>query len=321
MNQAGTVQYTVFGKLPARDDFVRLGPSDDAVRFFDRWLGASVEWALARSGGAFRERFAAGAAQAFVYRAPGPGGTVLVGALVPSRDRIGRPYPLLATSSMTLSSSSLAAPHALPLVFEDAWQVAGQLVTSLAYGTVELDAASLEADAPPPSMRHSLARDAYSDWTRELPLSELWQLLYSEAPPEQPARALQLLVEAVRYCRGVERPETPLSLRLPLGSAAGAAVCFWIDLLRRLLRWRETVPSFFWTHDGENGCLLLHLGSPPACTVSELWLPTHDRDEVLDLAVTVSPQQLERLPALPRPIQAALEAPGTVDRLLEACAP
>lgn len=320
MNQDTSLQYTVFGKLPARDDFVRLGPADEAVRVFDRWLGTGVEWALARSGAAFRERFATGAAQAFVYRAPGSGATLLVGALVPSRDRIGRPYPLLATSTMTLGSSALAAPHALPLVFEDAWQVAGQLVTSLAYGTVELDAASLEAEAPPPSMRHSLARDAYGDWTRELALGDLWRLLYGEAPPEQPARALQLLVEAARYTRGLERPDTPLSLRLPLGSAAGAAVCFWIDLVRRVLRWRETVPSFFWTHDGETGCLLLHLGNPPVCTVSELWLPTHDRDEVLDLAVTISAEQLAHVPPLPPPIQAALTGSGAVNRLLDACA-
>ncbi len=40
---------------------------------------------------------------------------------------------------------------------------------------------------------------------------------------------------------------SPLSLRLPLGQAGGAALCFCSDLARRFLGWRATVPSFFWS--------------------------------------------------------------------------
>jgi hypothetical protein len=87
-------------------------------------------------------------------------------------------------------------------------------------------------------------------------------------------------------------------LRLPLGRAGGAALCFWLDLTRRLVAWRSTVPSFFWSHDGQAGGLMLHLGQPPPSTLSEMWQPSGERDEVCDLTGRLEGEWVSALPAL-----------------------
>jgi hypothetical protein len=129
-----------------------------------------------------------------------------------------------------------------------------------------------------------------------------------------------LLCEAVRPLSGVEQPDSPLSLRLPLGQAGGAALCFWLDLTRRLVRWRATVPSFFWSHDGQAGGLMLHLGDPPACTMAEIWHPSGERDEVCDLTARLDGSWISALPALPPGLSAVLATEGAsvADLLLAA---
>ena len=94
------------------------------------------------------------------------------------------------------------------------------------------------------------------------------------------SRAIRWLRETVRPYQRTERPRTPLTLRLPLGQAGGAAVCFWLDLVQRLTGWLATIPSFFWSHDGTSGTMLLHLGEPPRVTLAELWMSTPSRNEI-----------------------------------------
>ncbi|HEX7668078.1 MAG TPA: hypothetical protein VF395_00775, partial [Polyangiaceae bacterium] len=72
------------------------------------------------------------------------------------------------------------------------------------------------------------------------------------------------------------------SLRLPLGQAGGAAVCFWLSFVHRAARLHDFVPGFFWTHDGQWGHLVLHLGAPPRTTLAQLWLGAPQTDEVHD---------------------------------------
>jgi len=89
-----------------------------------------------------------------------------------------------------------------------------------------------------------------------------------------------------------------------------------LDLVRRFTRWQRTVPSFFWTHDGSSGVLMLHLGVVPEVALSELWLPSGACDEVCDLVPSGSPAwHSDRA----RAWAGALEQPGrSLAALLEA---
>jgi hypothetical protein len=206
--------------------------------------------------------------------------TALVGALVPSVDRAGRRFPIVAASELALDAELAEHPEALPLLLETVWAVTAQLVVELpGVERAALEQALTDADV---DLTVGDALKAYRAWTEELEIEQLVALVFG-ADASYAAGALALVEEAVSPYRGVESPDTPLSLRLPLGQAGGAALCFWLDLIVRLCGWRRTVPSFFWSHDGEGGSLMLHLGRVPPAVLRELWLPTGTSNEVCDL--------------------------------------
>lgn len=307
--------FGVFGKLPWQADFARRSAAGALFTSWDDWLVSSIEWAHQRAGDPWRSAFSRGAVWAFLYHPPGQSEEVLAGAMAPSADQAGRLFPVSIAAPIALERETPPRPELVPIVLEDVWQAASDLAAEVP----ALSPSTLDQRLDSPSWSCSPAAEAaatYQQWIAELPVSELWALLYGQQQPEQPARALRLLIEAVRPCRDVEHPSTPLSLWLPLGQASGAAVCFWLDLTRRLANWRKTVPCFFWSHDGTSGRMLLHLGVPPPSTTAELWDSNGQRDEFCDLASPVGDHQVAALPELPGDLADALRTGRAVEHLL-----
>lgn len=269
------------GKLPASADFLRFRAGSEAFQGLLGWLIDGVQRAAA-SGVGLSDPAEAGV-QALCFR--GRGASALVGALAPSSDQAGRRFPIAAVSELAFDAELAGHPEALPLVLEAVWAVTAQLVVELQQleraelEEAQRDTARFEAEM---ELGVADALSAYRSWTNELELDDFLALVFG-ANLEHAVGALALAEEAVSPYRGVEHPDTPLSLRLPLGQAGGAAVCFWLDLIVRLTGWRRTVPSFFWSHDGDSGALLLHLGRVPPSALRALWLPTATSEEVCDL--------------------------------------
>jgi type VI secretion system ImpM family protein len=298
----------VLGKSPAQGDFLHIRAAHAAFVRFDEWLANSFEWAVEQRGAAWLDHYSRGSIHAFVFTPPGKDGSPLTGALGPSRDSAGRKFPLILSSMLSLSPNLVRSPHLLPLLLEEFWAATGNLLAEAAYRpTFDLEERSRELVIAP-ELDVELALSSYGAWTHDLPLQELWQLLDQQSFGNDPTIPLRLLAEAVRPLAGVEQPNSPLTLRLPLGQAGGAALCFWLDLTRRLVSWRATVPSFFWSHDGQAGGLMLHLGQAPASTLAEMWQPSGERDEVCDLTVRLDGQWVSALPPLGPRLQAVLES-------------
>lgn len=271
------------GKLPATADFVRRGAGSKAFAALYGWLIDGVQSA-AGARGDWLAQVPPGAVQAMCFRVPGAG-SMLAGALAPSADGAGRRFPLAAAAELTLDAELAEHGEVLPLVLEPSWAVTSQLVLELQ----EVDRPTLDGTDLMLDVEVDLAGSlsTYQRWTEELELGELVALVFGE-DGARAAAALALVEEAVLPYRGIENPDTPLSLRLPLGQAGGAAVCFWLDLIERLTGWRRTVPSFFWSHDGDSGALMLHLGRVVPVALAELWLPTGGCDQVCDLILPPS---------------------------------
>ncbi len=308
----------LFGKHPSREDFITAA-SSPAMTQFDQWLLQAMEWANARAAPGWSEAFSRGNARAFVYcpPLPNPMGSLLVGALQPSRDRSGRQFPLIAATELSAGAVSGRCLQALPVLLEPLWQQTAEVLSQATAGTRSLAPAHVEPLQPVDE-----ALVPYQDWTRSLDAAELWSSLLGSDPGDGPLRALQLLFECVRPFRSVEQPTTWLTLRLPLGSAAGAGICFWLDLVRRAAHWRSTIPSFFWCQDEQQAGLLLHLGQIPKSALAQLWLPTSDRDEICDLSSPSVRSGAPLDPALPAIEQRYLaDGTATVEELLDlACA-
>lgn len=302
------------GKVPWRAEYLPVPTQASSFAAFDAWLTQAMESAAAGPG--WPQAFGRGAMHGFVFHSAGdPADTLLCGALSPSRDSAGRLFPLALGASLRMSPQLLARPELLPFTLEGLW---GEAIAGLA---------GLMAEAPPEGVAPALcsghdaevaeAARLYDDWVSSLPLTELWALL---APALiSPAATLQLLLETLTPVRGIERPQTTLSLRLPLGLAGGAALCFWLDVVRRHVGWQSTLPSLFWSHDGESGAALLHLGKPSKRALAELWMPSGNEDDVADLTQCPDPALAEVLSPLPPAVQATLAAPeAPIAQLLDA---
>lgn len=86
----------LFGKHPARGDFVESGLSPAVVSGLERWLDAAFGDCRARLGPHWEATWdGAGQALCFWIGEGLAGGDVLAGVLRPSRDKVGRRYPLL----------------------------------------------------------------------------------------------------------------------------------------------------------------------------------------------------------------------------------
>lgn len=302
------------GKLKGRAEYLPVPSSSPSFAAFDAWLSASIEWAASRAGPGWPECFARGAVHGFVFRAPGSTpGEILCGAIAPSRDQSGRQFPLALATPLRLPPELLARPELLPFVLEGVWgETTRVLLAALSTGEPE-PASHFEI---PPMTDIAEAAALYDDWAARLPLVELWALLGPAL--NEPESALRLLLETLRPIRGEDRPETTLSVRLPLGLASGLGLCFWLDVVCRSLSWQRTVPSLFWSHDGNDGAVMLALGKAPHSTLAELWRPTGHRDDIADLALPVASPVIDVLSALPAPVRAALFArDATVASFLE----
>lgn len=305
------------GKLPSRAEYLPVPSGAPSFAALDAWLSSANDWALRGAGAAWPEAFAHGAMHGFVFRAAGDApDAILAGALAPSHDSAGRLFPLAVAAPLRMASELLTRPELLPFSLEALWaEATGALAELLRARAV--DGTLLPGLRAGGEAEVSEAAGMYDDWVHTLPLSELWALLGPALA--NPAATLRLLLEALAPIRGVEQPTTSLALRLPLGLAGGAALCVWLDLVRRGLGWRTTLPSLFWSHDGTTGFALVHLGKPAKTALTELWLPSGSRDEVVDLTSAVDPASTEAFSPLPPAVAATLANPqASVAHLLAA---
>jgi len=281
----------VLGKHPTRGDFLAAGNRDPEFTSFDAFLTHNMEWAEAKAGPEWGHAYDAGSVQAFVYRPTTPSHvSALVGVFAPSWDRAGRRFPLTVGVPLLAPPSLLAAPEVLPLALESIWQsTSEQLQSFTSNPNTQVAVDQLLFGEVPVALDETF--DGYASWTRTLPSRELWALIFGVERFVDPVRVLSHVSNTVATCRGIERPTSPLALRLPLGMAGGAALCFWLDWVCRIARWKTTIPSFFWSHNGQEGAVIIAIGSPPACTLAELWSATGTQDQICDVAA--APWQLE----------------------------
>jgi type VI secretion system protein ImpM len=91
---ARTADAGLFGKLPARGDFVQLGLPGSFVRPWDAWLQQAMAASQERMGDAWLPAFLESPVWRFVLPGGMCGTGAVLGLLMPSVDRVGRYYPL-----------------------------------------------------------------------------------------------------------------------------------------------------------------------------------------------------------------------------------
>lgn len=299
-----------FGKVPGAGDFLRANAAVEPIPSFEAWVTSGMEWADGRVNG-WPALFAAGAPYAFMFRAPrgAHAGKLAVGVIRPSHDAVGRKFPLAICSAVDASSIA-GHPHLLPLVLGDFLEGATHALSSVDGVRSQRDLEAVIARVPAVDLSAvSFAGSEYQQWVNTTVLGSALTAIYGVGGSPTALHALHTISEAVAAFRGQENPQTPLSLRLPLGSGGPAAAVFWMDIVRSAARWRATVPVCFWSFDGVSGSLLLQLGDPPVASLSQLWAPDPDSDHVCDLTEPRSVDPSRFLSKLSPPVAQVAQRP------------
>ncbi len=267
------------GKVPQYAEFVRLRPPGDLASSFETWLASGFEGAHMRYGDTWRTKFAEGAPHAFVWTHRSQPDMALCGVIAPSRDAVGRSYPITVFAALPLSLFG-DTPHAIPLAFGDFLDGAYQAVnpaSSSSSQPLPLDQA-VQWLSPPSYESVASAAMEYDAWCDGTAPDQAWLPLF-ENGASGAQHALAMLALALEPFQGVERPATKLGVRLSLGSGGAAAAVVWLDVIRRMARWRTTVPVTFWSM--QSGSLIVHFGDVPPSTLAELWLPDSDNESLV----------------------------------------
>jgi type VI secretion system ImpM family protein len=296
----------VIGKVAWEYEFLRGPRHSTAMSAFDEWLFRNAA-ACDKSGWVTA---AEPPAYGFLMQIePGARAPVLAGAVGPSRDRAGRAYPAAIVSSVALDDAA-AHPEVLPILFEEYWQRA---VDGLAWARTTPEGAEqgrLQVITESPVEPCSNAAALYVDWTHRTTPLELCGML---------GRSPQWLEHAVEAVAGVARPQRHITqpagaphcaVRVPLGRAAGAALCFWLDVVWRAVGGRGSCPSFFWSHDAQSGDALLSLPVALDTTLAALWSGVPGDEEILDITREYVPSPNV---SQAHPIELGLRALGALD--------
>jgi type VI secretion system protein ImpM len=283
----------LFGKVASVADFVSAGDYSPASGHLSRWLEEGVGWAAAQ-GKVDWSAIEASEPRAFIF---GPehetaADRVVVGLVRPSRDTVGRHFPLAIYSELALGSD-LSNYSVIPLAAGDFLERAQSMLVAAQSGRDPRD--QLRGASSGIAPRLSSARDEFDGWAGDTPMAVVWSALFGDEGVSRARATLSHLLEILAPFRGKDGASTMLTLRLPLGAAGVAGVVFWLEVIRRHLGWKRRVPCAFWHTYVDTGMLVVPLGDPLPRTLAGLWLSDDRNDSLCDL--TISLPLLGQLPA------------------------
>ncbi len=249
----------VIGKAPAYADFARIGAGDPSAEELLVWL-EGTEDSLHRAGASLPS-----SPTYFLFSSPTTR-SALVGVLIPSRDQVGRSFPLAAFA--LLPATSMAEHFTLvPKAFSGFLAAGSALLAEAATLNAAQLAERTRALTPPndrdwqgaDEQRRLLLDQSNESWVRKLEES---------GGSFGPHYAFHTLIAACKD-RASEPSRTPLVLLCPLGAEGPSP---WLELVARLLRWKTQAPPFVWT-EATPPRLLISLGVSSATSLSFLARP------------------------------------------------
>lgn len=291
----------LFGKLPARADFVRRGGASPALDALDGLAQDALRAGLqVKTGPLYRMVFV-----------PPSGPQALAGAIQLSRDRVGRAYPLFTGRPISRPRLDPDAAASWPLRWRPVLGAAARLVDA----AVVQDASIQEVDAqlaalPPlaPLLGRSPEIDYHVTSLSGLSVNEFVSRTWDDASPMRLGLVVQRLLDAAHAT-------IPYGVRFPLpppepGFDHSDAVAFWLAMCWHLLPTPPTPPSLFWT-DGAPGALVVFISSLSPASFRPLLTGTSAPDRIAAVDAG-SPGTVRRgYASLPSHFQDLLEAPST----------
>jgi len=248
------------GKIPAQPDFVRINAGDRTALELRRWLEDGHE--LLRRGGSPLPSTPI----CFVFSAS-LARNVLIGALVPSRDQVGRSFPVAAFAPM---ESTAVAGHfpLVPVAFSRFFAALAALLEAVPRLMTSKIVEKLDSLPLPGAGEWTVA-----DEQRRLQLGNSAVALTAQFCEQADADGSHYALRTFLMACAAERNQEPAKAKVVLDCPLGADGALpWLELSRRILQWKAQPPSFLWAQAPVSR-LLLSLGPMPPSALSYLARP------------------------------------------------
>jgi type VI secretion system protein ImpM len=293
----------IYGKIPAQGDFVRVNASDGAAHALDQWVQESLE-ALQRGGVELPQE-----PVYFLYHGANAALPGVAGVLVPSRDSVGRQYPLIVFARVEpgfLATRFSGVPTGYDLFLHDAARML-ESVERLDAPSIAARARALRVPSP-----HELAQvDVVCNHVLQTTAAgDVQWRLFGDPNGAKQYYAFKTAIEACDTTR-TRPPRVPITLDCPV--ASDVDLFLWLEVARRRLYGSPVVPSFVWT-EGASPRLLLTLGAAtgtslrfmakPSDTANQLWpLVTTRADMIEQSRQTIAPHWKQALDTAQIPLE------------------
>lgn len=262
-----SITVSCFGKLPKFGDFVRINASSQQLQRFDHWLQEGLYYAKKSLSTRFDSIFDESPIRRFIFPLPELK-SMLIGVLIPGRDKVGRRYPFYYTVSLPISmlkrdSLSHQILHILPFLnncVDNHERVINMEQTS------EITS-HLEEMSRWISPENNQLIGEYHNWTQNISASELLSLHNKDN---------QGLSEIFDELRKPIPPTNKLGWFLhnpQLDAQHSFLVPVIIDIFRNT---NSNIPTVFWNLSGEApGTILFFPNQPAPKVVTDLIQNTH----------------------------------------------
>ncbi len=272
----------LFGKIPAKGDFIRHNVSSATARAFEQWVQESND-SLRGAGGELPAH-----AIRIVFTPPGSD-TTIVGVLVPSQDKVGRKFPLVIFGSAPVAETrnhfSLT-----PVI----WAPFLDSAAALGERAAEMELDQLKAALP------NLPQPGSSDVTRATEVGEktLAHPLTSELHERLfgPGSSMHLYAYQtfLTACQDASKsdPKKPATV-LDCPIQVDVDLFAWLELTKRVFGFPPAHPQALWVEDpaprllvslGAASLQLLQWLAKPDLSHNRLWPLTTERDKAVEAA-------------------------------------
>ena len=289
----------LYGKHPGAGDFLRLNASSPEVGLMDEWLSSGLDRSrrvLADFDGAYGGLFYAAFLLGFSGEARAGG--ALIGVMAPSRDEIGRQFPLVIFTHL---SRDLASRGFRASPYEAFIGEASRLLQRRNTLTRDELLRAVEGLTPPDAQSQQLAGEQLSTYLLETPWLTAFNTMFGLSAPAQTARAMGLMQQVNAGIRA-GRPLPRYGLRCPLGKDGAGNAGFWLDLLRAGLN-QPLQLSLLWSPSH----LVIYPGVCSSKALPALLDPRWEDEGICDLASwQEDPRSPLPLPPPDRPLQELL---------------
>lgn len=267
-----------FGKVPAAGDFISLGAGSALVQSWQSWLQKENDHL------ASKRRQLPPTPIRFLFR--DAAGTAMVGGLGPSRDQVGRTFPLSVFCHVD--------PHAAMPKFSALPSAYDAFLGGVAQTLQDAHQMPLQTLAGRISGLHLPGAGELRDaqlWTHEAlgvtPGSVMLEQLFGPVASGVHYHGINMVRTACHQVHG--RDPGTASIILECHAVDDVQIAFWLCMAEGLLGWQSAPPSFFWTDvSSEDSRLLICLGAPPLGVLHYLADPTVSADRLWPTRTTSS---------------------------------